>query len=330
MRSAHSEALMSSAVCESPRQMTWRTGRLGVSASLAVAAVVAVLASVVNRTDDMLGAQLAVQPQADELVYLPPTRFLKAVALGYEHALADVLWFRTINYFGRHYRSDRVYPWLASMCDVVTDLDPRAEHVYRFGGVLLPWEANRVDDGIALLEKGARNIPESWQILYMLGFSYYFFKADIAAASDRLSQAARVPDAPAFISGLTALMHAAQYGPDSAIAFLNELDRRGGDDEMRGFIRERIRELSLTRDITAVDAAIQRFEAHFHRRPAQLDELVSTGMIAAIPAEPYGGHYRLDPVTGAVESSEGHKPRRLGSSEVREGFLHAKRPEAMP
>ena len=63
------------------------------------------------------------------------------MALGWRNALADVLWFRTISYFGAHYRSDHTYPWLASMCDLVTDLDPRAEHVYRFAGVILPWEA---------------------------------------------------------------------------------------------------------------------------------------------------------------------------------------------
>ena len=62
------------------------------------------------------------------LIYLPPTNFLRAVSLGYQQTLADLLWFRAISYFGRHYHGTRIYPWLASMCDVVTDLDRRAEH----------------------------------------------------------------------------------------------------------------------------------------------------------------------------------------------------------
>src|ERR1035437_4303199 len=131
---------------------------------LAMIAMLAICAILVARADALLGGELPARSASVELIYLPPTRFLRAVSLGYEHALADLLWFRTINYFGQHVQMDRMYPWLAHMCDVVTELDPRAEHVYHFGGVMLPWEADRVDDGIALLEKGIRNMPESWRL----------------------------------------------------------------------------------------------------------------------------------------------------------------------
>ncbi len=62
--------------------------------------------------------------------------------------------------------------------DPVTDLDPNADYVYRFAGVILPWEANQADDGIRLLEKGVRNVPDSWLMHFWLGFNYYFFKSD--------------------------------------------------------------------------------------------------------------------------------------------------------
>jgi hypothetical protein len=140
-----------------------------------------------------------------EFVYLPPSQFLRAVALRYEHVLANVLWFRTISYFGQHYHTDRAYPWLAHMCQTVTDLDPSAEDVYRFGGVILLWEADRVDDGIALLEKGACNLPDSWRLHYVLGFSYYFFKDDVDAASGELAVAARLPDQGAVQAALACL-----------------------------------------------------------------------------------------------------------------------------
>src|SRR5574341_54019 len=156
---------------QSARRPDWRRGT-GAEALrlLALATAFTALALAAGSSDDRLSRHLTELTPHDEFIYLPPTRFLRAVALGYEHALADVLWFRTINYFGRHYRSDGVYPWLASMCDAVTDLDPQAEHVYRFGGVILPWEARRIEDGLALLEKGTRNLPHSWRLRYMVGF----------------------------------------------------------------------------------------------------------------------------------------------------------------
>ena len=164
--------------CDAPLpQRLWN--RCGASILITVTALSLMLT--VGWTDGVLRSQFPAVDR-EELVYLPPARFLKLVSLGYQHALADVLWFRTTGYFGRHYRSDRIYPWLAYMCNVVTDLDPAAQHVYRFAGLILPWEADGVDDGIALLEKGSRNLPDAWELSYMLGFSYYFFKDDLATA----------------------------------------------------------------------------------------------------------------------------------------------------
>ena len=272
-------------------------------------------------TDRALQSQLRAADDRQELIYLPPTRFLKLVSLGYQHALADVLWFRTISYFGRHYRTDRVYPWLAYMCDVVTDLDPAAQHVYRFGGLILPWEADHIDDGIALLEKGSRNLPDSWELSYMLGFSYYFFKDDLATAVQALQHATLLPDAPPFVTRLATVIESAHQGAERAIEFLTELERRGTNEEIRGAIRERIRELVLARDIDALDTAVATFQATFHRMPVQLTELVSAGVLAAIPREPFGGAYVLDVATGHVRSNLGHQPLRPGSSAFREHFL---------
>ena len=290
-------------------------------ALLVLSVVVAGLARMAARSDRILAAQLTVAPDTDHLVYAPPTTFLRVVSLGYEHALANVLWFRAISYFGQHYGSDRAYPWLAHMCDRVTDLDPHAEYVYRFAGFILPWEAERVDDGIALLEKGVRNLPDSWDLRYILGFSYYFFKDDLAASSRTLRAAVLTPGAPEFVSQLLAVVDAAQHGPESAIEFLVTMDQAGGSEEMRDAIRKRIRDLTLVRDADILEAAVSRFRDSFQRLPADLPELVSAHLLTTIPPDPFGGRYVLDPSTGQVRSSLGYKPARLGSSKVRAAIL---------
>lgn len=289
--------------------------------ALAVVAGIALLVLAVGWTDATLSRQLARAAPAPELIYLPPTPVLRAASLGFEHALADVLWFRTISYFGRHYRSDRVYPWLAGMCQAVTDLDPSAEHVYRFGGLILPWEAEHIDEGIALLEKGVRNLPDSWDLRYILGFSYYFFKNDLEAASRTLRAAAMLRGAPEFLSQLAALVYAAHEGPQRAIDFLAEIDRSSVNGEMRGIIRQRIRELQLSTDIDQLESAVQEYAARFHRLPVKLEELVVAGVLASIPREPFGGDYVLVEGSGDVQSSLGRKPWRLGSSKTRQTLL---------
>lgn len=322
-------AMVGSTACGFPRHLPWHgtrergAHRRVLKTSFWLLAVTS-LAGATVWSSAALDRQLSTGSEPVELIYLPPTRFLQAVSLGYQQPLANVLWFRTISYFGWHYQSDRVYPWLASMCDVVTDLDPRAEHVYTFGGVILPWEADRIDDGIALLEKGVRNLPESWRLHYMLGFSYYFFNDDLRSASRTLRTAAFLPGAPDFVGRLAASVDATYQGPANAVDFLREFERRDASGEVRNVIHERIRELSLSGDIDALEAAGRAFQEHTGRAPSDLSELVSAGLIAAIPEEPFGGRYVLDLASGHVVSTSGHKPWRLGTSRSRDTILKAR------
>jgi len=312
--------------CDSPRPLPWQArlpgGFRNVLLALAMVALLVLCLFVISRTDAELAAG-STAAESSEVIYLPSTEFLRAVSLRYEHALADILWFRAISYFGKHYRGDHVYRWLAHMCQVVTDLDPRAEHVYLFAGVMLPWEAERIDDGIALLEKGTRNFPESWRLHYTLGFSYYFFKDDLAAASRSLETAVRLPDTPEFVSRILATLFVANRGADDALAFLSHLEQDDVNGEMRGAIHQRVLEMQLTRDIDALQGAVKAFQASQQRPPVDLGELVARGFVTAVPPEPFGGQYRLGLDAGVV-SSTWHEPRRLRHSAVREEMLKSK------
>lgn len=167
---------------DASRPSRWRTAGM----AAAVAFLIAGLGAAVTYSSRQLATTEEVTAAEQEPVYLPDVRFLNLASLGYRNALADVLWFRTINYFGKHFRSDRLYPWLAQMCDLVTDLDPRSKHVYLFAGFLLPWEAQLPDAGVRMLEKGAAQFPDTWEMHYYLGFTLYFFKDDVAGALPHL------------------------------------------------------------------------------------------------------------------------------------------------
>lgn len=279
----------------------------------------------VARVDALLQRQATGVSGHPELIYLPPTRFLRVVSLGYNHVVADVLWFRTVNYFGRHYRANRFYPWLARMCNAVTDLDPGAQYVYRFGGLILPWEADLVDEGMALLRKGVRNLPESWELKYILGFNYYFFKDDLGSATDLLRAAARLPGAPPGVEKLAVLMYASHAGPNRALDFLAELDSGGLSAEMRAVVRQRILELKLSAAIDQLEAAVREFAAQFGHPPADLDDIVRAGLLPAIPQEPFGGRYVLDSHSGTVHTDSGHTPWRLGRSKMHNAVVERER-----
>lgn len=274
------------------------------------------VAAVSNRRLDL--ATLAA-PQ-EEPVYLPKAEFLRPMALGWRNALADVLWFRTISYFGAHYRRDHTYPWLATMCDLVTDLDPRAEQVYRFAGVILPWEANQVDAGIHLLEKGVQQFPDSWLLRYHLGFLYFFFKDDQEKALAQLRTAVVLPGAHPSIARLAAVLARQQYGSETTLAFLDELQQDVESDDVRHIILEQMREAHLAADLTQLQAAIDTYRQRVGLMPLSLQNLVEMGLVAAVPTEPFGGYYEIDE-KGRVRSSSGRVPSELHTSKYREQAL---------
>lgn len=276
------------------------------------------------------GKRLDHQPTPSETssapIYLPQARFLRPMSLGYHTVLADMLWFRTISYFGEHYRSDRVYPWLAYMCDLVTDLDPRADYVYRFGGMVLPWEANQAEEGIKLLEKGVAVLPDSWLLHYWLGFSYYFFRNDYERALQHMSLAAQLPGQHPHATRLAALLHQHEYGPETTMNFLEEMARNADTDEVREVLRNQMREARLSADLERIGTAVAAYRDRFGEFPHSLSALVGTNLLNEIPPDPFGGVYRLDPTTGAVSSSTAHQPSRLYRSKKGEAALRGELP----
>jgi len=256
----------------------------------------------------------------DTPVYLPKAEYLAPMSLGWRNVLADVIWFRTISYFGQHYRSDRTYPWLAAMCDLVTDLDPRALHVYRFAGVILPWEADQVDAGIRLLEKGVRQFPDSWLLRYHLGFLQFFFKNEPEKAVEQLRAAVALPGAHPAIARLAAVLARQQYGPETTLAFLDELQQDVDSDDVRGIVVEQMREARLAADLTQLQAAVDAYHQRVGLLPLSLQNLVSEGLIAVVPQEPFDGHYVIDE-RGRVRSSSGRVPSELHTSKYRRQAL---------
>jgi hypothetical protein len=284
---------------------------------LAVAACALLIAVTGVRID-----RAAAAAQRDDApVYLPKAEYLRPMALGWQNALADLLWFRAISYFGQHYRGDRTYPWLASMCDLVTDLDPRAMHVYRFAGVILPWEADQADAGVALLEKGLRQFPDSWMLHYFLGFNLFFFKNDNVRALEHLRTAMALPDAHPSIARLVSVLAAHQYGPEATLAFLQEMQHDVESGDVRAVIAEQLRDAQLAADIASLDEASTAYRARTGGAPSSPQALVDAGLLAAVPRDPFGGHYEFDPASGAARSSSGRAPSKLHRSKIRERAL---------
>ncbi len=179
----------------------------------------------------------------EEILYVPNGKFLKSVLLGFEPLAADLLWIRTISYFGTHYATDRHYQWLAHMIDLITDLDPNFQYPYHFGALILTVEGRQVEETRRLMEKAMNHHPEVWQYPFYLGFAYYFVSHDDAEAAKFFDQAARRPGSPSYLSLLAARLYARGGDDQASLALLRELYRNARDPKMKEEIQKRIEEI---------------------------------------------------------------------------------------
>ena len=182
---------------------------------------------------------------ADELevLYLPSREGVEALAFGYKNFLSSLLWIKTISYFGRHYREDGVYKWLGHMCDLVTALNPRAEHAYLFCSMMLSWEANQATKSEALLTRAIDTFPQNWRYYYHRGFNRMHFLHDAKGAKDDFIAASILPEAPVFVATLASKKLAELEDPAEAVQFLERTIEATSDPTERAVLQYKLEKL---------------------------------------------------------------------------------------
>jgi hypothetical protein len=247
--------------------------------------------------------------QAEQLRALPPAKYLKPSLLGYHHLGADLLWLRTVQVVGKRSNTAQEYEWLYHALDVITDLDPQYDYAYQMGGIVLTQLANRPELSNKLLEKGLEPNPTVWQIPFYIGFNDFFYLQDPNRAADYIARASRLPGRPPYLPLLATQLYAEAGNPDTALNFLMAIRSQTPEGWIKEQLETRIKEVIIERDIRALDKAALRYRQREGHGPAKLNDLLRTGDIAALPNEPFGGEYRVDPRTGAITSST--HPERL-------------------
>jgi len=186
------------------------------------------------------------------VLYLPNGDGLEFLSFGYRNVLADLLWFNTISYFGKHFRLDRDYTYLAHMCSLITTLDPHARHVFEFCALMLAWEANEIEAALALLDRAVQAEPNFWRYYYLRGMTHsYFFKNDLRARSDFIT-GAKLPDSPPFMARL-ASKKMALSNPQHAVEFLRDMIATARDESQRRALMRQLKKIELEQKNRSLD-----------------------------------------------------------------------------
>ncbi|RMG57205.1 MAG: hypothetical protein D6713_10135 [Deltaproteobacteria bacterium] len=238
-----------------------------------------------------------------EFLFLPRADLVKRFSFGFDNFLADIYWLRVIQYAAEKRYTRNGLEWMYRSVDLITELDPRFETAYQFGGIVLAFDPDFVDESIEILEKGMRNIPDRWVFPFYIGFNYFFYLRQFDRAAEYLMKASELPGAPAYLPLLATRLLAEARKPETALVFLKGMLEKTQDPTLREKIKDRIRRVQVERDLLFLEEGVKAFRERFGRYPRNLRELVEKRVIRRIPPEPFNGYYYFDEKTKEVKSS---------------------------
>ncbi len=228
--------------------------------------------------DDYLATQ-----RYEDVYYAPPPHWLKVFSLGYDEALADLLWLRALVYFGDEIVHHGEVRHVFEYTDAMLALDPDFKAVYHWAGtagMYRPVEVSVADirRSVAILERGARRFPDDGKMAWDAGASLCFElvpwihdEAEKRTVMLRglayLETAARLGEGPDWLVFTTAteLRHLGET--DQAIQHLEEMYASVRDEETREEIERELAGLRGQSYAEAFRAMAERLEEH------RLDEL---------------------------------------------------------
>ena len=183
------------------------------------------------------------EPWEEEPLYIPSGRLLPYLSIGHDQLLADLLWLKALLYFGKHYLTDKNYPYFFHLLDIITSLDKRFKEVYLLGGIILSLELGAIQESNMLLEKGMENIPYDWRMPFYIGFNYWYYLNDHIQAARYISIASKHTGAPSYLSGFAGTLYLKGGQKEVALRFLVELYNNTEDERIKEQIRDKIEEI---------------------------------------------------------------------------------------
>ncbi len=212
--------------------------------------------------------------QTAELLYVPATAMSQLMMLGYDQAAADLIWLRTLGYFGKHFIADRQYDWLEHFLDQIIELDSRFQKVYHWAGANVLYGRRFTNENVLssnrFYELALKHFPDDHEAAYRLGLNYYIeLKSDDPEERARfkeqglsyLEMAANMPHAPHRLRNLVASVSKKLGKCQLAVQYLLDILVQETDVEAREGLKTRIDALECDANAEDLAAAAAAFRA---------------------------------------------------------------------
>jgi len=249
------------------------------------------------------------KPQHEQLFALP-ANVLRVVSGQFKEVSADVLFLNALTWLGdARTQPDtgrfltQQYEWLYNTLNNSVTLDPYFLDPYYLMNAYLVWDRYKLNEITSLIAKGADT--RSWDHLlpFFAGINYYYFLDDNDKSFYYLKQASKRSGVNPFYDSLASRVAYKANKTELAIMYLEEQIREAELKGLKASVAHLERRLELLKGIRQIEVAVEAYQKLFKRPPASIDELTKLRLLAAIPKEPNGGSYYLDP-DGRVRSTK--------------------------
>jgi len=156
-----------------------------------------------------------------------PPKGIENFTFGHREVTADFLWIRAIQDFDYCEQSLEKHlcvgkGWLYQMLEAITNLSPKFRMPYATGAVALSVMVSDVSGAAALFEKGIKEFPNDWPILYRSAYHSLYELKDKRKAADLFARAGR-NGAPGWVFSLAGGLYNENNDKGAAERILQEM-----------------------------------------------------------------------------------------------------------
>ncbi len=266
--------------------------------------------------------------QFQELAFFPSGKFIKAAVIGFDNLFADIYWMQSVQYVGGHFMTDRKFPLLYHIYDVVTELDPRFTDAYNFGAMILasfetkkgaaavPSQtgifnllapivpAGKKHTAMDLLNLGMARSPDNWQVPFQAGFINYAMYHNDRLALHYFKMARAIPGHGKDVDRFIAFLNEKQGDLSASLKMWESMYEKTNVPLTKNVCVYNILRLGIAIKAKSIRAAIEHYKASVNRFPESLEALVRSGYIAntvsVVPWKQFG----YKPGTGALAAPQ--------------------------
>ena len=238
-------------------------------------------------------AQRARKRQTAEAGFVIPPRFSRILSFGNAGLLSDYLLLKTISFYGerimhKQRMSAKGWDFINDGLQAVTRLDPYFLDPYILTEGALAWDAGRIKEANAILDRGMTYRKQDWQLPFFVGFNYFYLLKEPEKGAQYLMVASGRPGSPSFLPTLAARLDYYGGQNQTAIAFIKTLLLQTSDPRLRKSLEYRLAALERA---GSLEQTVRKFRKEEGRLPHSVEELVSSGYIRTLPLDPYGGKW---------------------------------------